>query len=345
MWTPDADDPSLGDGMLSLESGAARSKSSGWSAEDMFAKNKRDHNYSSTYNENDYTTAIDKNNPQYQQRMEEANRLAKDINNGIGISKTSEPHRLLDRNVDVDIDEESLYGSVQREESGNSYVIPHLRKNGKPQSSKISMASSTRDKDSKSPVSQDFEAKKASLKGFSNEFKLGKAEDTKELNDATKADTVKKVNAASVKLNPNAKEFSFNPEASSFTPKASAAPVPAMSVFPTSPHQQHLMIQQQQHQLHVHQIQMHQQMQVMQQHQAQASYISQMQQQPFPPMMRPAFAQQIMPQPSPQQAQQMMQHAQQAAMFAQQTQQVSQVGGRGTSDSPAHSSSPNTTSK
>jgi PAB1-binding protein PBP1 len=70
-WVPDA--PGDIDG--SLES--SRSKSNvPW---DQFAENEKRFGLKTDYDENIYTTAIDKSHPQYKQRLAEADRKAREI--------------------------------------------------------------------------------------------------------------------------------------------------------------------------------------------------------------------------------------------------------------------------
>lgn len=65
-------EPSEHDTSLELESGG----SSGW---DQFATNERMFGVKSNYDENMYTTTIDRSNPQYAQRAARAERLAREI--------------------------------------------------------------------------------------------------------------------------------------------------------------------------------------------------------------------------------------------------------------------------
>lgn len=70
-WVPDA--PADIDG--SLESSRSKSNQP-W---DQFAENEKRFGLTTDYDENIYTTAIDKSHPQYKQRMAEADRKAREI--------------------------------------------------------------------------------------------------------------------------------------------------------------------------------------------------------------------------------------------------------------------------
>lgn len=70
-----SDNPAGTDG--SLESAAIKTKGgAGW---DQFAENERRFGISTDYDENIYTTTIDKSHPTYQQRLAEADKKAREI--------------------------------------------------------------------------------------------------------------------------------------------------------------------------------------------------------------------------------------------------------------------------
>jgi PAB1-binding protein PBP1 len=69
------DTPEDADG--SLESG--RMKTSGGAVWDQFAENERRFGLTTDYDENIYTTAIDKSHPHYKQRLAEAEKKAREI--------------------------------------------------------------------------------------------------------------------------------------------------------------------------------------------------------------------------------------------------------------------------
>ncbi|KAF2155605.1 hypothetical protein K461DRAFT_290621 [Myriangium duriaei CBS 260.36] len=93
----------------------------GW---DQFAANEKLYNVRSDYNEDLYTTTIDKSNPRYKQVAEQAERLAREIEGGANRSTVQ---------ADSGLDEEDKYSGVRREapslgKSGpNAYVPPSKR--------------------------------------------------------------------------------------------------------------------------------------------------------------------------------------------------------------------------
>lgn len=60
--------------------------SSSGRAWDQFAANERQFGIKTTYDENIYTTAIDKSHPQYQERLAKAEKAAKEIEGSIPIT-------------------------------------------------------------------------------------------------------------------------------------------------------------------------------------------------------------------------------------------------------------------
>ncbi|KAI9835570.1 MAG: hypothetical protein M1819_002021 [Sarea resinae] len=101
-WEP-ADDSGLD---LSLESGG----NTGW---DQFEANERLYGVKSDYDENIYTTAIDRSNPLYKQRAAEAERIAREIEG----QATANVHLAEERGLrgdDTGIDEEERYSGVHR---------------------------------------------------------------------------------------------------------------------------------------------------------------------------------------------------------------------------------------
>ena len=111
---------------MSLEGGS----STGW---DQFAVNERMYGVQSTYDENIYTTSIDRSNPQYKQREAEAARLAREIEG----SSAANAHVAEERRRDADkgdgLDEEEKYSGVSRDgtllpkRGAGSYVPPSQR--------------------------------------------------------------------------------------------------------------------------------------------------------------------------------------------------------------------------
>ncbi|CAI5758401.1 unnamed protein product [Candida verbasci] len=80
---------------------------------DQFASNEEKFGIKSTFDEHLYTTKIDKNAPDYQQRLERANKIAKEIES----QQTTDLHMLEERGLIIDdsgIDEEDKYSGVDR---------------------------------------------------------------------------------------------------------------------------------------------------------------------------------------------------------------------------------------
>ncbi|KAK5171388.1 poly(A)-binding protein binding protein [Saxophila tyrrhenica] len=111
---------------MSLEA----SGETGW---DQFAANERMYGVSSTYDENIYTTQINRDDPRYRQREAEAARIAREIEG----SAPSNAHVAEERRRDAErgegLDEEEKYSGVQRETSAlpkratGAYVPPSQR--------------------------------------------------------------------------------------------------------------------------------------------------------------------------------------------------------------------------
>lgn len=83
--------PSSSDGLdLSLE------KSSGGGVWDQFAANERQFGIKSTYDENIYTTAIDKSHPQYKERVAAAEKKAREIERSTATTAHVAEERVMD---------------------------------------------------------------------------------------------------------------------------------------------------------------------------------------------------------------------------------------------------------
>ncbi|KAF2100946.1 hypothetical protein NA57DRAFT_74543 [Rhizodiscina lignyota] len=103
-WEPSAD-TSVD---LSLESSGA----SGW---DQFETNRRLYGVESNYDEEIYTTKIDKSHPLYAQRAANAERLAREIEGGTAANAHVAEERGLKPVDDSGLDEEDKYSGVRRE--------------------------------------------------------------------------------------------------------------------------------------------------------------------------------------------------------------------------------------
>ena len=70
-------------------------KSTGGKQWDQFAVNERQFGITTTYDENIYTTVIDKSHPQYKERLAKADKAAKEIEN----SATTTSHHAEERQM------------------------------------------------------------------------------------------------------------------------------------------------------------------------------------------------------------------------------------------------------
>ncbi|KAH8687770.1 hypothetical protein BGZ60DRAFT_522417 [Tricladium varicosporioides] len=128
-WVPDA--PEGIDG--SLESTRMKSTSAGW---DQFAENERLFGSTTDYDENIYTTTINKNHPDYEKRMAYATKKAREIENSAATNSHVAEERVKD-NVSAQangLDEEDRYSGVRRQQdfpplssSNNKYTPPARR--------------------------------------------------------------------------------------------------------------------------------------------------------------------------------------------------------------------------
>ncbi|KAF2759452.1 hypothetical protein EJ05DRAFT_484405 [Pseudovirgaria hyperparasitica] len=100
---------------------------------DQFEANERLYGIKSTFNENDYTTAIDKSNPLYKQRFANAERIARELEGSAATSAHVAEERGLTTHDDSGLDEEDKYSGVRRDfpslASGqpNKYTPPARR--------------------------------------------------------------------------------------------------------------------------------------------------------------------------------------------------------------------------
>ncbi|KAG0667446.1 hypothetical protein C6P45_005499 [Maudiozyma exigua] len=120
-WTPDvSDDATLGNAQTLEES------STTW---DQFSVNEKKFGIKSTYDEHFYTTRINKDDPNYQQKLKEAQRLADEIE---GQGTSGNIHIAEDRGIIIDdsgMDEEDLYSGVDRR---GDELLASLKTNSKP---------------------------------------------------------------------------------------------------------------------------------------------------------------------------------------------------------------------
>lgn len=234
-WTPDPDLHHQG-GLEDMSS-AHR----GW---DQFALNESRFGVKSDYQEELYTTALDPSKSKI--TIEEANRIAAEIEKGISSSATTNVHLLEERGMEIDdgnYDEEARYGAVIRTESAYGYKSV---KPGGVQSASIPIdprketnkvrAHITGSKTSspygtpklESPLISD--AKKFEALNLEpgvtkvdeetrREFEAFKAKQSSKQSEAAESGEKKKST-----LNPNAKSFSFNINAKEFNPSSFSKP-------------------------------------------------------------------------------------------------------------------------
>lgn len=99
---------------------------------DQFAANERLYGVQSTYDENMYTTAIDRNTPEFRRKQAEADRIAREIEGSAPANAHIAEERQRDVNRDDGGDEEDKYSGVRRESAlpkraQGAYVPPSQR--------------------------------------------------------------------------------------------------------------------------------------------------------------------------------------------------------------------------
>ncbi|KAK0104023.1 hypothetical protein ONS96_005128 [Cadophora gregata f. sp. sojae] len=130
-WVPDGPPDTLG----SLESG--RMNNSGGGAWDQFEENERRFGVKTDYDENIYTTTINKKHPQYKQRLAEAERKAREIERSAANNSHVAEERIVDNLAGEEngVDEEDKYSGVRRQQdfppltsSNNNRYTPPARR-------------------------------------------------------------------------------------------------------------------------------------------------------------------------------------------------------------------------
>ncbi|CAG8554065.1 14176_t:CDS:10, partial [Gigaspora rosea] len=111
-WTPDESGESL-----------KESANASW---DQFAVNEQLFGLTTDYNEEIYTTKLDRSKADYKERERKAINIANEITR----ESTTNAHMLEERGyiVEDQMDEEERYGAVVRNRDPNKYTPPHLRK-------------------------------------------------------------------------------------------------------------------------------------------------------------------------------------------------------------------------
>ncbi|CAI6528348.1 Pbp1p [Saccharomyces cerevisiae x Saccharomyces kudriavzevii VIN7] len=125
-WTPEE-----GTENFDINKGQAlEDNSTAW---DQFAVNEKKFGVKSTFDEHLYTTKINKNDPNYGKRLQEAERIAKEIESQ---GTSGNIHIAEDRGIIIDdsgLDEEDLYSGVDRR---GDELLAALKSNSKPNASK-----------------------------------------------------------------------------------------------------------------------------------------------------------------------------------------------------------------
>ena len=120
-WEPGADS--------TIDMSLEDSGEAGW---DQFAINERMYGVSSTYDENIYTTQIDRSDPRYKQREAEAARIAREIEGSAPVNAHVAEERRRDTDRGDGLDEEEKYSGVKRDpalprRAAGAYVPPSQR--------------------------------------------------------------------------------------------------------------------------------------------------------------------------------------------------------------------------
>lgn len=119
-WAPADDENALG----LLEGDLETSGGGSW---DQFAANEKLFGLKTDFDEEMYTTALNRSAPGYKDREKRAVKIANEIQK----TSVTNVHMLEERGIAIDdsgMDEEDLYGAVVREVNPNKYVPPALRK-------------------------------------------------------------------------------------------------------------------------------------------------------------------------------------------------------------------------
>ena len=204
---------------------------------DQFAANQEKFGVKTSYDENLYTTKLDKDKID-QAKIKHAERIAREIEG----QTTTNIHLAEERNqkLALDFDEEDLYSGVL-DKSGKDKAAreeeARKKKAAAPKMSWAAAAAKKKDGEGASPVVE--KTKAAPVTPDISELKVSAEEKKTETQEEPKNDDVKKAEEGNkeeekeedkpknTKLNANAKEFTFNPGAKTFTPSAPvSAPIP-----------------------------------------------------------------------------------------------------------------------
>lgn len=208
---------------------------------DQFAANQEKFGVKTSYDENLYTTKLDKDKID-QAKIKHAERIAREIES----QTTTNIHLAEERNqkLALDFDEEDLYSGVL-DKSGKDKAAREEEERKKAAAPKMSWAAAAaKKKDGEdaaaAPPPPVEKPKPAAVTPDITELKVSSEEKKTETQEEPKNADVKKAEEdnkeeekeeekpKSTKLNANAKEFTFNPGAKTFTPSAPvSAPVPS----------------------------------------------------------------------------------------------------------------------
>lgn len=204
---------------------------------DQFSVNERLFGVKTDFNEEMYTTSLDRNSPEFKKLQKDADRIAREITGSCSSNSHVSEERLQDLNESQQdsLGEEERYSSVIR--SPNSYVPPAFRKKGSSESESTPPGLPSDAPEKAKPVAQEIGS---SVSGDSTKPETAKepakVESTKEpikneaAKEPAKTETTTEPKAASSSTRPvtaeavssETKSFQFNANASSFVPRSSS---------------------------------------------------------------------------------------------------------------------------
>lgn len=210
---------------------------------DQFSANEKKFGVKTSFDENLYTTKLDHSKMDDKKRLE-AERIAREIEGTV----STNIHIATERNqaLAMDFDDEDLYSGVLTKDL-KARVVPDSEKKGEKLNFAAAAKKGTADtppKDGDKGASKEGESSPDLSKMKISKEKKGENEGTNKKSDNksdddTKKDKTeekkdeKKTGDTKLKLNPNAKTFSFNPGAKTFTPTFSTpAPAAPMQALP-----------------------------------------------------------------------------------------------------------------
>lgn len=204
---------------------------------DQFAANQEKFGVKTSFDENLYTTKLDKDKLD-QSKLKHAERIAREIEG----QATTNIHLAEERNqkLALDFDEEDLYSGVL-DKSGKDKAAREEEARKKAAAPKMSWAAAAaKKKDGEDAAPPAEEPKSAEVTPDISELKVSSEEKKTETQEESKEADVKEdkkeekeeEKPKTTKLNANAKEFTFNPGAKSFTPSAPSAPAPTHAPGP-----------------------------------------------------------------------------------------------------------------